>query len=103
MKKTRLKFFGHLHRIYDNMLTKKILNLSPFLENHSNWLVEMKAKSNQSKEQRRNRSRRNKIQNRHEFAEQPKLDKTKWTEEGKGRRRRDKEISRRLQSVHYRV
>lgn len=42
IRKRRLKFYGHIHRMNDNRLTKRIFNFISKLKNTTGWLAETK-------------------------------------------------------------
>ena len=84
IRKRRLKFYGHIHRMDSNRLTKKILKLALTLKIRNNWLTEIHEdlqeigiddKTIKEKVKFRN------LVNQHKFAEKPKRKHTGWTEE----------------------
>ena len=87
-RKRRLKFYGHLHRMSDDRLTKKIFNIVAISKNKTNWIKEtqddLKLLGLTDEDIKDRTKFRNKIKNK-KFEQEPKKKRNgiKWTEERK--------------------
>lgn len=96
-RKRRVKFYGHIHRMADIRLTKRIFNIICNSKNKSKWIKETEndmQQMNITKQDIENRNKFRTMVTKHKFEPMPKQrDGVKWTE---GRKRKHSETMRRV-------